>query len=184
MNTRFVRALLFPILSLSSMPLIAHDQSDRDHGNDRHPRAADLADCCTPGDADFPKVSGNLGNQSYSSLRQINKERVRRLGAVWVNHIEGGLTSGTNQSTPVVIDGVIYIESAFGNVVAVDGRTGVTKWKYTQTRGSLTRRGVAVGQGLVYTLSGDNFVVALNKDTGQVVWERQHEGFGNVEKVA
>jgi alcohol dehydrogenase (cytochrome c) len=184
MNTKFVRALLFPILSLSSMPLIAHDQSERDHGNDRHPRAADLADCCTPGDADFPKVSGNLGNQSYSSLRQINKDRVRRLGAVWVNHIEGGLTSGTNQSTPVVIDGVIYIESAFGNVVAVDGRTGVTKWKYTQTRGNLTRRGVAVGQGLVYTLSGDNFVVALNKDTGQVVWERQHEGFGNVEKVA
>jgi alcohol dehydrogenase (cytochrome c) len=184
MNTKFVRALLFPILSLSSMPLIAHDQSDRDHGDDRHPRAADLADCCTPGDADFPKVSGNLGNQSYSSLRQINKDRVKRLGAVWVNHIEGGLTSGTNQSTPVVIDGVIYIESAFGNVVAVDGRTGVTKWKYTQTRGNLTRRGVAVGQGLVYTLSGDNFVVALNKDTGQVVWERQHEGFGNVEKVA
>ncbi len=186
MNIKFVRALLFPILSLSSMPLIAQDPSDRDHGNDRHrhPRAADLADCCTPGDADFPKVSGNLGNQSYSSLRQITKDRVRRLGAVWVNHIEGGLTSGTNQSTPVVVDGVIYIESAFGNVVAVDGGTGVTKWKYTQTRGNLTRRGVAVGQGLVYTLSGDNFVVALNKDTGQVVWERQHEGFGNVEKVA
>jgi alcohol dehydrogenase (cytochrome c) len=186
MNTRFVRALLFPILSLSSMPLIAHDQADRDHGSDRHrhPRAADLADCCTPGDADFPKVSGNLGNQSYSSLRQIDEDRVRRLGAVWVNHIEGGLTSGTNQSTPVVVDGVIYIESAFGNVVAVDGRSGVTKWKYTQTRGNLTRRGVAVGQGLVYTLAGDNFVVALNKDTGQVVWERQHEGFGNVEKVA
>ena len=65
---------------------------------------------------------------------------------MWVNHIEGGLTSGTNQSTPVVVDGVIYIESAFGNVVAVDGRTGVTKWKYTQTRGNLTRRGVAVGK--------------------------------------
>ncbi len=186
MNTKFVRALLFAMLSVSSTTLLAHDDSDRDHGNDRHrrPHAADLADCCTPGDADFPKVGGNLGNQSYSSLREINKNRVRRLGAVWINHIEGGLTSGTNQSTPVVVDGVIYIESAFGNVIAVDGRTGVTKWKYTQTRGNLTRRGVAVGQGLVYTLSGDNFVVALDKNTGQVVWERQHEGFGNVEKVA
>ena len=186
MNTKFVRALLFTFLSLSSLSLLAHNDSDRDHrhDHDRRPRAADLADCCTPGDADFPKVSGNLGNQSYSSLRQINKDRVKRLGAVWVNHIEGGLTTGTNQSTPVVVDGVIYIESAFGNVVAVDGRTGVTKWKYMQTRGNLTRRGVAVGQGLVYTLSGDNFVVALNKDTGQVMWERQHDGFGNVEKVA
>ena len=83
-----------------------------------------------------------------------------------------------------MVDGTIYIESAFGNVVAVDGKTGATRWKYTQTRGNLTRRGVAVGQGLVYTLSGDNYVVALDKDTGAVVWERQHEGFGNVEKVA
>ena len=93
MNTNFVRALLFAVLSVSCMTLVAHDDSDRDHSNDRHrrPRAADLADCCTPGDADFPKVGGNLGNQNYSALRQINKDRVQRLGAVWVNRIEGGL---------------------------------------------------------------------------------------------
>ena len=117
MNTKSARALLFTLLSLLSVSLAAHDDSN-DHRNDHHrrPRAADLADCCTPGDADFPKVSGNLGNQSYSSLREINRNRVKRLGAVWVNHIEGGLTTGTNQSTPVVVDGVIYIESAFGNV--------------------------------------------------------------------
>ena len=129
-------------------------------------------------------MGGNLGNQNYSALRQINKGRIRKLGAAWINHIEGGLTTGNNQSTPVVVDGTIYIESAPGNVVAVDGKTGVTRWKYTQTRGNLTRRGVAVGQGLVYTLSGDNYVVALDQNTGAVVWERQHEGFGNVEKVA
>ena len=160
-----------------------HDDDGQDRGDHRE-RAADLEDCCTPGDEDFPKVGGNLGNQNYSALRQVNKGRLRRLGATWVNNIEGGITTGTNQSTPVVVDGTIYIESAFGNVVAVDGKTGATKWKYAQTRGNLTRRGVAVGQGLVYTLSGDNFVVALDKDTGAVAWERQHEGFGNVEKVA
>lgn len=148
------------------------------------PRAADLAVCCTPGDEDFPKVGGNLGNQNYSSLRQIDRSRIRKLGAVWLNQIEGGLKTGTNQSTPVVVDGVIYIESAPGNVIAVDGKTGVTKWKYTQPRGTITRRGVAVGQGLVYTISRENYVVALNKNTGQVVWEKQHNGWGNVEKVA
>ena len=37
--------------------------------------AVDLASCCTPGDKDFPKVGGNLGNQNYSSLRQIDKGR-------------------------------------------------------------------------------------------------------------
>lgn len=158
--------------------------SDDIRSDRSRPRAAQLQECCTPGDEDFPKVGGNLGNQNYSRLKQIDRYRIRRLGATWLNQIEGGLKTGTNQSTPVVVDGVIYIESALGTVVAVDGRTGQTKWKYAQTRGVLTRRGVAVGGGLVYTLSGDNYAVALNKDTGAVVWEKQHEGWGNVEKVA
>ena len=68
--------------------------------------AAALADCCTAGDRDFPKVGGNLGNQNYSRLRQINKGLVHKLGGAWVNRIEGGLASGTNQSTAVAVDGV------------------------------------------------------------------------------
>jgi alcohol dehydrogenase (cytochrome c) len=172
-------------------PIVLHAGDRLNAGNagnaDRHhsrPRAAQLNDCCTPGDEDFPKIGGNLGNQNYTRLKQIDRYKIRRLGAAWLNKIEGGMTTGTNQGTPVIVDGVIYIESALGNVIAVNARTGQTKWKYTQTRGVLTRRGVAVGQGLVYTLSGDNYVVALSKDTGAVVWEKQHEGWGNVEKVA
>lgn len=154
--------------------------------------AAALANCCAPGDRDFPKVGGNLGNQNYSSLRQVNKGLVGKLGAAWVNRIEGGLNAGTNQSTTVVVDGVIYIESALGNLVAVDGRSGATKWKYTTPFGSITRRGVAVARdlGLVYTLAAGNRLVALNKDTGAVAWTKQYPAaadpsyVGNVEKVA
>ena len=154
--------------------------------------AAVLADCCIAGDQDFPKVGGNLGNQNYSRLRQINKGLVKKLGGAWVNRIEGGLTTGTNQSTTVVVDGVIYIESALGNLVAVDGKTGVTKWKYTTPFGSITRRGVAVARdlGLVYTLASGNRLVALNKDTGALAWIKQYPPstdpnyVGNVEKVA
>ena len=155
--------------------------------------AADLSECCTAGDKDFPKVGGNLGNQNYSSLRQINKGLVKRLGGAWVNRIEGGLNSGTNQSTTVVVDGVVYIESALGNLVAVDGRTGVTKWKYTTPFGGITRRGVAVAKdlGIVFTLGGGNRLIALNKDTGAVAWIKQYPTsntdpnyVGNVEKVA
>ena len=138
----------------------------------------------TPGGKDFPKVGGNLGNQNYSALEGIHRGNIRRLGGAWVNRIEGGITTGTNQSTAVAVDGVLYIESAFGNVFAVDGATGVTKWKYTQTRGSLTRRGVAVGQGMVFTHGKGNWIIALDQETGQVVWEQQINGYGNMEKVA
>src|SRR5438105_6874154 len=146
--------------------------------------AAALTSCCTAGDADFPKVGGNLGNQNYSSLSEINKGNVRRLGAVWLNRIEGGINTGDNQSTPVVVDGVIYIESALGSVVAVDGVTGKTKWKYPG-KGVQTRRGVAVGNGMVFTNARGGYVVALNQDTGAVVWESQPDSsYGNVGKVA
>ena len=84
---------------------------------------------------DFPKVGGNLGNQNYTTLRAIHPGNVRRLKGAWVNQIEGGAMAGNSQSTTVAVDGVLYIESALGNVTAVDGRTGAVRWKYTQTRG-------------------------------------------------
>lgn len=140
--------------------------------------------CDVPGGADFPKVGGNLGNQNYSALGGIHRGNIRDLGAAWVNRIEGGLTTGTNQSTAVAVDGVLFIESALGNVHAVDGATGVTKWVYLQTRGTLTRRGVGVGQGKVFTHGRGNWIIALDQQTGQVVWERQITGYGNMEKVA
>jgi len=148
------------------------------------PATAAPARCTTPGGRDFPKVGGNLGNQNYSSLARIHRGNVKRLGAAWVNRIEGGITTGTNQSTAVAVDGVLYIESAFGNVHAVDGVTGQTRWTYTQTRGSLTRRGVAVGEGRVFTHGRGNWIIALDQQTGQVVWERQINDYGNMEKVA
>lgn len=153
-------------------------------GGGRWPAAVDLARFDTPGDKDFPKVGGNLGNQNYTALRSINKGNVRRLRGAWVNRIEGGLASGNSQSTAVAVDGVLYIESAPGNLIAVDGVTGQTRWRYDQTRGAVTRRGVAVGGGYVFTKSNENYVVALDQKTGQVAWERQINGYGNIEKVA
>jgi PQQ-dependent dehydrogenase (methanol/ethanol family) len=138
----------------------------------------------TPGGKDFPKVGGNLGNQNYSALDRIDRGNIRRLGGAWVNRIEGGITTGTNQSTTVAVDGVLYIESALGNVFAVDGRTGATKWEYQQTRGSVTRRGVGVGQGLVFTHGKGNWIIALHQETGEVAWEQQILGYGTMEKVA
>ena len=147
--------------------------------------ASDLSSCCTPGDQDFPKVGGNLGNQNFSSLRQVNRANIRQLGAVWLNNVEGGIKTGTNQSTPVVVDGVIYLETALANVIAVDGKTGVTKWKWTAPR-AITRRGVAVAKdlGLVYTLA-EQSLVAIDINTGVEKWRRSYpNALGNVEKVA
>ena len=131
MKLKLLVSALFAAGMVSGSQVAMADDDDRDDDGRRHGKraaAAALDDCCTAGDADFPKVGGNLGNQNYSSLKDIHRGNIKTLGAAWLNRIEGGLNDGTNQSTPVVVDGVLYLESALGNVVAVDGQTGATKW--------------------------------------------------------
>ncbi len=139
-----------------------------------------------PATRTFPRSAATSATRTTRRCGRSTRAR-RKLGGAWVNRIEGGLTTGTNQSTPVVVDGVIYIESALGNVVAVDGKTGATKWKYTTPFGSLTRRGVAVARASVLHAGErqprDRARTRTPAQVGQGV--RQHrDGFGNVEKVA
>jgi glucose dehydrogenase/plastocyanin len=168
--------------------------------------AKDLNSCCAPTDQDFPKNGGNLGNQSYSSLSQINKTNINKLGAAWMVHTSTepattptpspGAADTQQQTTPIAVDGVVYVETPSGDVMAVDGATGAVKWKWHPTIANSgfgptsTRRGVSVGDGKVYTLAAGNRVVALNKDTGAQVWAvvppipAGETTLGNVQKVA
>ena len=95
------------------------------------------------------------------------------------------------QTTPIVADGVIYVDTPNGEVIAVDGKTGDANWKWSPedfgTNG--TRRGVSLGDGKIYTLADGDRVVALDKDTGEEVWVVQPEApdgasLGGIEKVA
>lgn len=148
-------------------------------------QSADLSNCCIAGDKDFPKVGGNLGNQNYTALKQINRSNIRNLGGAWLTRVDGGVASGS-QSTPVVVDGVIYLETGQGFVIAVDGKTGATKWRVQKTGG--TRRGVAVAKdlGIVFTLASGSNLVALDINNGNELWRKSYasDNVGTVAKVA
>ena len=169
--------------------------------------AADLNSCCTPADKDMPKVGGNLGNQSYSSLAQINKSNINMLGPVWKTS-----TSAQAVTQPVAGAGQRRHRpaddadrgrrrhlsrharpAASSPSTARPARSSGSGTPSTATGAPFgttgTRRGVSVGDGKVYTLAAGNRVVALNKDTGAVVWAVQPTGaapvarLGNIAKV-
>ncbi len=164
----------------------------------------DFEACCAPTGADWPKNGGNLGNQAYTSLTQINKTNIKNLGPAWLVHASAEpVTTPTagpgskklgQQTTPIAVDGVIYTDTPAGGVMALDGATGAVKWKWEPTQAdsgftpSTTRRGVSVGEGKVYTLAGGNRVVALDQNTGKQVWAVQPtdngKTLGNTSKVA
>src|SRR5690606_20137737 len=98
------------------------------------------------------------------------------------------------QTTPIVVDGVMYLNVPGGGVAALDGATGEVKWKWVPSEEingfgpTFQQRGVSVGEGKVFTSAGGNRMVALDQETGEIVWAVQPVApdgseFGNIAKV-
>jgi PQQ-dependent dehydrogenase (methanol/ethanol family) len=121
----------------------------------------------------WPKVGGDLGNKNYSALSSINQRNVQKLGGAWHVNLEGGDKSKGQQSTVVVENGVLYVQTTQQHVFAVDGRTGKVRWKTGVGSSTTNMRGVALGGGLVFSASGANILYALDQTTGAVVWQTQ-----------
>ena len=111
----------------------------------------------------------------YSPLDQINRTNVQQLRLAWVWAME----EGTNQPTPLVHNGVMFLANP-GNVIqAVDGRTGTLIWEYRRefpegfrsVRGPL--RNLAIYQNKLFISTTDAAIVALDARNGSVVWETQ-----------
>ncbi|MBI5503837.1 MAG: PQQ-dependent dehydrogenase, methanol/ethanol family [Deltaproteobacteria bacterium] len=117
--------------------------------------------------------------QRYSSLDQINTATVGGLGLAW--NYETGTTRGM-ESTPLVIDGVMYATGAWSKVYALDAATGKELWTYDpKVPGAKARdaccdvvnRGVAAWKGRLYLGALDGRLICLDAATGKPLWEKQ-----------
>jgi alcohol dehydrogenase (cytochrome c) len=128
---------------------------------------------------------GNLYNQRYSPLQQINRDNVERLKAEWRLHLEGSgnNTKYSGQGQPIVLDGVIYMSTGANDVFAVSVDSGETLWRYTadidparvRVCCGWVNRGVAIGEGKVFMGQVDAKLVALDQTTGKLLWSVQAE---------
>ena len=143
-----------------------------------------------PGDVDTARIvaaddePGNwlthgrtYGEQRYSPLRAIDTESVKRLGLAWSYDL--AMNRGA-EATPLVVDGVMYVTSAWSIVHAIDARSGARLWvhdpKVDRAVGAkaccdVVNRGVAVYGGKVFVGVIDGRLVALDAATGSVAWE-------------
>jgi quinohemoprotein ethanol dehydrogenase len=142
-------------------------------------KAADVnAERLAAGEPDQWLTPGRDANGTYfSPLKDINAGNVAKLGFAWNYHL------GTNrgqESTPLVIDGVMYATSNFGRVYALDAATGQEQWKYDpHIDGQWARyaccdavnRGLAAFEGRLYVGALDGWLHALDARTGQLLWK-------------
>jgi PQQ-dependent dehydrogenase (methanol/ethanol family) len=124
-----------------------------------------------PTGKNFPLAGGNLGNQRYSSLTQINRTNLSKLGGAWMIHVTDGEAAGTMSGVPVVIEGIMYIGTSRGEVLAVNGATGAIIWRFKSTFGNRNNRGVAVAEGKVFSGAAGSRPIALDQKTGALLWE-------------
>lgn len=125
---------------------------------------------------DWLTYGGDLGQQRFVPNAEINTGNVRNLRLKWI--FQTGVI-GSFENTPIVEDGVMYVTTPYNHVFAVDARSGRQLWHYQHKLGTTifccgpNNRGVAVYGDNVYMATLDTMLIALNKKTGELVWETE-----------
>src|SRR3977135_1361800 len=82
-----------------------------------------------PPGADFPMVGGDWGNTRYSTLTKINPSNVKTMKGAWMARLNSGFGAGySQQGTPVVKDGVMYMTTGEQDIFAIDAKHGKLIW--------------------------------------------------------
>jgi len=140
---------------------------------------------------DWLTNGGNILNQRYSPLAEINTGNVAALKADWQTHLNGSGVGPpfSGEAQPIVQGGVIYVPTGADDVFAIDVESGKQLWVYqskldktiTTVCCGWVSRGVAIGEGKVFLGRLDGEIVALDQRTGKEVWsvqaERWQDGF-------
>jgi alcohol dehydrogenase (cytochrome c) len=120
--------------------------------------------------------SGNYQSHRYSSLTQITRENVGRLKPAWVYQVR---RTGIVETSPIVVDGVMYITEPPSTVTALDVHTGRPLWTYSPAippdviviGSPPVNRGVAVLDQSVFVGTVHGHLIALDAKSGAVRWD-------------
>jgi alcohol dehydrogenase (cytochrome c) len=115
----------------------------------------------------------------YSALSAVNRDNIKSLVPAW--NLSFGVLEGQD-SQAVAVNGTVYVTTSFNKVLAVNGETGEQLWKYERELPGdvfpklccdVVNRGVAVYKNRLYLATLDAHVVALDNQTGKVIWDKK-----------
>ena len=127
--------------------------------------------------SNFLHTNANYEQTRFYPNAQINRGNVGHLHPAWIFSTE---VKESLETSPIIVDGVMYVTTSFSHVYALDAKTGAEIWHFKPKLGPVTtfccgpnNRGVAVYDDKVYVGTLDAKLVALDAKTGSVVWEQQ-----------
>jgi len=135
-----------------------------------------LNDAATPGDV----LTYGMGPQAqrFSTLAKVNVDNVRKMVPAFASSLGGEKQRG-QEAQPLVYDGTIYVTGSYSRVFAFDSRTGEKKWEYTARLPDgimpccdVVNRGAAIHGDKIIFATLDAHLIALNRNTGKVIWNK------------
>jgi len=162
---KFARYLILLLALCCALPSFAQVTYDRLKKSDSEPQ-------------NWLIYGGNYGSQRFSGLKEITPKNVASLRMAWGYQLRGG---GVMESSPIIVDGTMYVTEPPSTVTAIDARTGKPLWHYSPPvpRDFVpvglfpTNRGVAVLGDNVYLATIDDHLIALDAKNGLVRWNTQ-----------
>src|SRR5438067_8778118 len=143
-------------------------------------------------------MNGDYSSHRYARLTQINRENVKELRMVWALALSGMQDVGQNgpeaEINPLIDNGFMYTSDGWGTIYKIDARAP-NKGEFVWTSQSGVRhegnrsqtRGIALWEDLVIAVLPDGRVIALNRDSGEIVWDKKVtvvNEFGSKERLA
>ena len=126
-----------------------------------------------PDPADWLMINRTFDQHRFSPLNQINKNNVGQLRMAWTR----GLPAGTQETTPTVYRGIIYMYVPGASVQAIDGTNGDLIWEYQRdypksvNPQAARNKNVGIYEDMIYFAAPDGVLIALDAKTGAVRWE-------------
>ena len=161
-------ALLISLSSIGLEPASAADSSA--------PVNAARLDNAERDSGNWLSYGRTYSEQRYSPLARISDSNAKQLGLAWYADLD---TDRGQESTPLVIDGVLYVSTAWSMVKAYDAKTGKPLWSYDPqvprelgVNGccDVVSRGIAAWNGKIYVATFDGRLIAVDAKTGKDVW--------------
>ena len=130
-------------------------------------------------------LSSGMGSegQRYSLLKQINTQNISRLVPAW-SFSFGGEKQRGQESQPLIYNGKMFVTASYSRIFAIDLKTGNKLWKYEHRLPDaimpccdVVNRGAALYDNLVIFGTLDAQLVALDQETGKVVWKEKVDDY-------
>ena len=125
----------------------------------------------------------NQEGQRYSQLTQVNGKTVAKLVPAW-SFSFGGEKQRGQESQPLIYNGKMFVTASYSRIFALDAKTGKKLWKYEHRLPDgimpccdVVNRGAALYDNLVIFSTLDAQLIALNQDTGEVVWKEKVDDY-------